>query len=987
MANILGLPFDPWVKTQIETRQKSLGQLNISPKDYQHYTTKSPFLRLASSVNLTNNGPEGTKLKNSVLQKLIENGVPSELITGDSLAKNFILQGGSVGVDGEFNFEGLKYGLNNGELFNGSYGWGGVSERGFIPMPGITNADVTYYNNGALSKTTINIKCFSKAQFQLIDTLYLRPGYSLLLEFGHSQYLDKDGNLKTFENFLTTPMSLLLKGDTNQWDLYNAIQKSRKDYDGNYEAVYGMISKFNWQFNSDGSYDCQVQLTGMGTVIESLKVNITSPTSTPTSTTSTTEEDPFYRDRNKTIINSELFRINSLANSNVEGFQNYTLKDFRNETGLFDNVEFNNGVFVLKDTSSEDESCDPNYQVYIKYGAFLAFLQSRVFLYDKTNNTPILSFDMDFINPNDPTKDNLDNDENYILNIPGQISTNPKKCLIPPSKFEIKYNGSFIGFDKTDIDEKLSPLNFKKGKYLGRLANVLINVNFLYNVLSQSTVDEDGNISLLSFLNNINSGIIQSTGNINSFDVRLNEDQTKIKFVEDIPQNFVEASDVNKFGEKNYARFNVFGVQNNTGSFIRNINLTADLSNNFATMVAIGSQANSNQINGNATSFSNYNAGLEDRIIPTKYSSIENDSLTDDKPNKIQQLFNNIEREKMLYKDIYWYGSLSSDSISSFQSNMNTAINNALGIMTEGTQHSKPTIKAPFFLPFNLQLEMDGLSGMRLYEKFKITENVLPPSYEKDSVDIIVKGINHSIDTSAWITKLDTISGPSFKDLDGVVEIPSYDNPPTPEETTSSDEGVVEQEEQNQSQTTIERFGASTFPLSPNRIEAMKKSYEGVFGRDGETPPKVGLCARWTYNLALNYISYLRGGTLKNPQLKSGGNAKNNKLYHLNLQKLGYTKFTSRNLTKKRLEQIIKNPPATWGVGDVIVYYATDQPTSGRNTHYEYGHTQIYVNDINSNDGGIGWTADKKANYRDDFIYNSRKSNNWNLIVFRSPEK
>jgi hypothetical protein len=56
-------------------------------------------------------------------------------------------------------------------------------------MPGIESATTTYYNNGALSKATINIKCFSKSQFSLLDVLYLRPGYTLLLEFGWSVYL------------------------------------------------------------------------------------------------------------------------------------------------------------------------------------------------------------------------------------------------------------------------------------------------------------------------------------------------------------------------------------------------------------------------------------------------------------------------------------------------------------------------------------------------------------------------------------------------------------------------------------------------------------------------------------------------------------------------------------------------------------------------------------------------------------------------------
>ena len=172
---------------------------------------------------------------------------------------------------------------------------------------------------------------------------------------------------------------------------------------------------------------------------------------------------------------------------------------------------------------------------------------------------------------------------------------------------------------------------------------------------------------------------------------------------------------------KNYTRFNIFGVkEDNEGSFIRNINLTADLSNEFATMITVGAQANSNQVSENGTAFSNYNAGLEDRIIKTRYSSNDAED-TGNNPDKTEQLYNIIESQKPAYDSIYGAGGmqLSSPNISSFRENMNTAIKLALGIMTEGTKSTKPSLKAPFFLPFNLQLEMDGLSGMKLYEKFK----------------------------------------------------------------------------------------------------------------------------------------------------------------------------------------------------------------------------------------------------------------------------
>ena len=65
---ILGKPFDPWVTKQVETRQMSLGKNNLQPKDILYQNSKTPFLRLASSVNLTNKGADGKELKTSVLK-------------------------------------------------------------------------------------------------------------------------------------------------------------------------------------------------------------------------------------------------------------------------------------------------------------------------------------------------------------------------------------------------------------------------------------------------------------------------------------------------------------------------------------------------------------------------------------------------------------------------------------------------------------------------------------------------------------------------------------------------------------------------------------------------------------------------------------------------------------------------------------------------------------------------------------------------------
>jgi hypothetical protein len=50
----------------------------------------------------------------------------------------------------------------------------------------------------------------------------------------------------------------------------------------------------------------------------------------------------------------------------------------------------------------------------------------------------------------------------------------------------------------------------------------------------------------------------------------------------------------------------------------------------------------------------------------------------------------------------------------------------------------------PGYIPISLNLTMEGLAGMRLFNKFTISEEYLPFSYRKQ-FDFIVKGYNSRI--------------------------------------------------------------------------------------------------------------------------------------------------------------------------------------------------------------------------------------------------
>ena len=91
----------------------------------------------------------------------------------------------------------------------------------------------------------------------------MRLGYTVLIEWGNSIYLNKDGELQK--------MYTSIIEDNNLWfnptwsadpekksygrspaDITGKIAEIRDLYDGNFDALLGKVSNFNWSFNSDG---------------------------------------------------------------------------------------------------------------------------------------------------------------------------------------------------------------------------------------------------------------------------------------------------------------------------------------------------------------------------------------------------------------------------------------------------------------------------------------------------------------------------------------------------------------------------------------------------------------------------------------------------------------------------------------------------------------------------------------------------------------
>lgn len=292
--NIVGKNHLPYVQDQIKVRQKILGKQDKSNSDIVWENSRTSWVRLVSSVDIDGGEVprydkdtgenfivfdfEGAQFRERYL------GLASENYSGNRLASELPLHGGAelnnaqrFGItDSTSTLPGIQNSTNDGPA---SYGLGGT-EFGLVPMPGVTEFSVKYYQHGTFRKAFIDIRANNKVQFQYVESLYMRLGYTMLIEWGNSIYPKTEDKYSSQGDI----SSLSLKDDfLNGKDkgldyFYTKIDKNKVKSCGNYDGFVGQVSNFKWSFEKDGSYKISLELVSIGTVIDSLKV--TNPLST-----------------------------------------------------------------------------------------------------------------------------------------------------------------------------------------------------------------------------------------------------------------------------------------------------------------------------------------------------------------------------------------------------------------------------------------------------------------------------------------------------------------------------------------------------------------------------------------------------------------------------------------------------------------------------------------------------------------------------------
>ena len=762
MSNLIGNPFRSFVTKQINSRQKVLST-TFRDDNFLKYVSKTPWLRMASSIDITDR----------------EKAAQLGLQLGSEASQQFGLQGSTIGIgrvgpddNPTYTPLGQKFGVStdNSIINTDSYGFGG-SKYGKTPMPGLTSIVVSDMNNGAIRKAKVDFTCTNLQQFEIINTLYMRPGYDVLIEWGHSVYLNDEepSQLEQRLDFNTPAFTSFFEGKSVNTLLNDIQTEIRKSY-GNYDAFMGRVTNFTWKFNN-GVYECSIIVFTQGDVIETLKVN---GSFNPTNTVNISEEEFF-----KLNISQQNALTDPAIPPNTSAVQDATIVENQIITGEIEpilpafianrdnnrisNILYNNYVELTKNQTDNSNTIkdsngftnflkfsngNQNKWFFVSLGALLDIIESNNLLYDESTKTPIINIDSSYTT-------------NFCARFPEQVSTDWNKCYLP---YKV-YNSARTKYvDNPEIDKILGTKEkrYDKQNYVGQLMCIFLNCDYVNSVLIDN-VDDNGRISIKDFLSSLLKGVQQSIGGINKFEVGYDYITNSLRIHDNSPFASFQLA---KQEKPEISKFQSYGVQKDqSSSFLLDLNIESTLSQDFVNAIAIGSQVNGNQIGENATSFSLWNKGLLNRVRKTNldiqnFNSKTPSTTTLLPEQKLKQNFlNNKQKLYNLLRNINSTPS-STEDLKSAQ-NINTDFSNYyLGLATEKTEDL--SLPGNTFIPFNLGLTMDGLSGMRIYDAFSITNEVLP-SFYTDALQLFITGINHSITDAGWTTSLNSLAYNKFE--------------------------------------------------------------------------------------------------------------------------------------------------------------------------------------------------------------------------------
>lgn len=689
MANskVIGGPFDKKVLNQLNLRSDIFSKKEgRTDRNIEYLNSKTGWVKLTSSVN---------------------SGGSS------ALANKYVFIGGTKGRFGDKTYSNFSTGL------------------GFRPMPGITGVQIRAINRfGLLKEATITFNCWDVAQLQELELLYMRPGFSALLEWGHSVYY------KGLDNFITTPSTVgsMFKKGTTKEGLYKEINKLKESSGYNYDGIFGFIKNFSWKYRQDGGYDCTTTLISIGEIIESLTIDV----GTGTFPGNEEEEGKVV---SATMLEAAFKTIIEKSTTDGVGDVYETLKT-KHKT-FIENFEKVNGITGLSIASKpvtittpvDDKSAtkSPDKFVYMRLDSFCA-LVNAILPCDKDKKS-IIKMNTQKAKIGEDSDIPLCRFRTYDFH----TSSDPGVCLIiTPSTQKWSSGQQYPGF----IEALRGTL---RGTSSDEILNIWVNINVLGEAITTLVNTPDkGSRTLIKLFENILPKLNDVLGgDYNDLALHYEED----RFTYYIVDRKVRASE----SENDTPVLNITGLK----STVTNFDFTTKLSPALTNMIAVSAQNNGSDVGVEAEAMFRWNEGLTDRILGSKFINTTADTSAKDsvEAERKKQQSERYDKTFITLQEFYTGKKYDPEKFSAARVDYADFTKTYLQTYTEESATAGNKAGPAGIVPFEVGINMDGIAGIKIGQAFRINKGIMPAKYD-EVLGFIVTGIEHTIGDNRWSTQL-----------------------------------------------------------------------------------------------------------------------------------------------------------------------------------------------------------------------------------------
>lgn len=946
LGGSFGSPVDPRLINTIKARERLFGKEKKTEKELEWIHGNTPWVSMRSGVN-----------------------TPS----GCGLARSFAMKGGTT------SWPSVK-----GQAFStGGDTWGAYKvvafEQGVKPSPGLISLSAKSMDSLGISmESEIKFRVWSLEDLESMDKVYFKPGFPVLIEWGHTMYVDESGRCIGVWEEKPWMDDYQFYTEQNFGDVEAIIQQKRAKY-LNYEAVFGIITNFSYSVQSDGSYECSLKALSKGTVLEGLQVRSGSDFSKKA-------EDS--QDENVEYLKSVYHLM-------LEAFQKVR---WTTTTGPLPSKP--GGDEKLKRTDHPQEnapSCRTRTDMAFWFDGKAAWSS-----FNKAKNSPdsLQSFlvvalkssiprkflswtvgkktDMQFYiklrdlltifngvnSGNGCIMWDLNSKQLYVTS-PEHVSLNPgvvvlakqptgelSNCKIPEVLLNPAVKDSY-GTTNSDPNQIL---------------NLWINFGGFVDIVNDLVDNNTEGYALQSAIETLLGEVQKALGNVNNFSVHYNEKEGIF--------SIVDRNQVGEETEEDPPSIRITGVENTISAF----DIHSEISSNMVNELSVAAQGPSY----NKTDSENE---CERRLVywgdgcTTRFPLPANPAKTTDSGSKTETGVGDKEKDLASLKTklgkIYTAlgagkagdvdGSYREGSAGVY-SECQLAGENYIQEIVSGNLKNlggegETTVQQNGLIPVNATLTMMGIGQFVVGSVFKIDQKLLPSKYSVNW-GYVVTGIDHSVDQKGWVTKVKTI-GYLLNKKDTAKNI--YNSSSTGTRGSYAPAANVEPPRQSPDENVTNN----------NNMEESTKDgtlflnyFDTVY-----TPPTKGLCGKGTRCLAWGYVGG-KSGLAHAYGTKGKGDA-NSEEYCGGLPST-YTFLVKKvGLTKSEIMSYLGNS-SNFKEGDVAQYYHTDYPGGpwATKTNGSERHAQFYV-------GPGHWETDSPGNYGSSFIYKSKSVKYWTLNIFR----